>query len=252
MGVFRFKRFSVANEASAQKVGTDAVLLGAAAPLPPAGPSGWTSPGSGQQPSVPLSVLDVGTGTGVVALMLAQRFSDAGKEFRIIGIDSDAPSASEAASNFAASEWAGSMEARHMSFSQCDDAGTWDLIVSNPPYYDLSLEAPDPRRSAARHTDTLSFRELCAYASGRLSAGGFLSMILPADQEKALMRYAASFSLYPFSILRIRTTERKPPSRIVVSLSRKARTAVEESSLVLMEKGKRTAEYASLACGFYL
>lgn len=235
MGVFRFKRFSVANEASAQKVGTDAVLLGAAAPLPDGSPS----------------VLDVGTGTGVVALMLAQRLSDAGKEFRIIGIDSDAPSAAEASSNFAASEWAERMEARHMSFSQCDDAGTWDLIVSNPPYYDMSLEAPDPRRSAARHTDTLSFRELCAYAYDHLSADGFLSMILPSDQEKALMRYAASFSLYPFSILRVRTTERKPPSRIVVSFSRHS-SPVEESSLVLMEKGKRTSEYTSLASGFYL
>ena len=115
----------------------------------------------------------------------------------------------------------------------------------------MSLEAPDPRRSAARHTDTLSFRELCAYAYDHLSADGFLSMILPSDQEKALMRYAASFSLYPFSILRVRTTERKPPSRIVVSFSRHS-SPVEESSLVLMEKGKRTAEYTSLASGFYL
>lgn len=235
MGVFRFKRFSVANEASAQKVGTDAVLLGAAAPLPE---------GSA-------SVLDVGTGTGVVALMLAQRLSDAGKQFRIIGIDSDAPSTSEASSNFAASPWAASMEARHMPFSHCTDAGTWDLIVSNPPYYDMFLEAPDPRRSAARHTDTLSFRELCAYAHDHLSAGGFLSMILPADQERSLMRYAASYSLYPCSILRVKTTEKKAPSRIVASFTRQP-CRVEESSLVLMEKGKRTAEYASLAYDFYL
>lgn len=235
MGVFRFKRFSVANEASAQKVGTDAVLLGAAAPLPDG----------------PLRMLDVGTGTGVVALMIAQRLSDAGKEFRIIGIDSDAPSAAEAASNFAASPWASCMEARHMPFSECGDAGAWDLIVSNPPYFDLSLEAPDPRRSAARHTDALSFRELCAYAYDHLSEGGILSMILPADLEKALMRYAASFSLYPFSIMRVRTTVGKQPSRIVASFSRNA-CAMEESSIVLMEKGKRTEQYASLTSEFYL
>lgn len=161
---FNFKQFSVRQDDSALKVGTDAVLLGAAMSL---------NPGSD------IRGLDIGTGTGVIALMAAQRLSDGsagrpetaevarragtdcdsddrrgpGGGFRITGIDCDGPSAAEAAFNFAASPWAPRLESLHLSLEEYaeTDCGSFDFIFSNPPYYDSSLRNPDPRVSTARH-----------------------------------------------------------------------------------------------------
>ena len=277
MEVFRFKRFEVRNELAAQKVGTDAVLLGAALTLP-------------DEPQQRL--LDIGTGTGVIALMVAQRLADRIKSqgmsaeapgkpsgtqphFKILAIDIDPAAASEATANFAASPWAPSLHAEALSlndlekmtrcvepampvlspftgedgpfagdtkvaescerrecrladaldgqrpFPACpDETNPFAAIFSNPPYFEASLKAPDARRSTARHTDTLSYREICAFAASHLTPDGILSLILPASEEQPLLRYAASFGLRPFRILRIRTTARKPASRIIAEFRR--------------------------------
>ena len=234
MSEFRFRQFSVKNEASAMKVGTDAVLLGAAMTLRPSD----------------RSLLDVGTGTGVIALMAAQRLAALPTDsrpvtdmsaatiaeslpadacpaigipptsaFQIEAIDIDPASAAEAAENFAASPWSTHLRAHCIPLSRyCADG--LDLIFSNPPYYDSSLKNPDARESAARHTETLSYRELCAFAEAHLKPEGRLSLILPADCEKDLLRTAASFGLYPFRLLRIRTTPAKPVSRLIAEFSR--------------------------------
>ena len=263
MEVFRFKRFEVRNELAAQKVGTDAVLLGAALTLPDEPPQ---TAGDVQH------LLDIGTGTGVIALMVAQRLADRIKSqgmsaeapgkpsgtqphFKILAIDIDTAAASEATANFAASPWAPSLHAEALSlndlerqlnsldmaatmcerrecrladalggqrpFPACpDETHLFAAIFSNPPYFESSLKAPDARRSTARHTDTLSYREICAFAASHLTPGGILSLILPASEEQPLLRYAASFGLRPFRILRIRTTARKPASRIIAEFRR--------------------------------
>ena len=233
MSEFRFRQFSVKNEASAMKVGTDAVLLGAAMTLRPSD----------------RSLLDIGTGTGVIALMAAQRL--AAPSFRIEAIDIDPASAAEAAENFASSPWSAHFRARCTPLSHyCADG--FDVIFSNPPYYDSSLKNPDARESAARHTETLSYRELCAFAEAHLKPEGRLSLILPADCEKDLLRTAASFGLYPFRLLRIRTTPAKPVSRLIAEFSR-TRTRPETTELTLMDPaGTRSPEYVSLTEGFYL
>ena len=287
MSVFRFKQFEVENSVSALKVGTDAVLLGAVVGLDRM----WGE-------AAPRRILDVGTGTGVIALMLAQRLAkmseqgtgsreDEGQEersrevhevrsngFHIDAIDIDGPSAEEAKRNFAASPWAEHLDASHCALAEWDN-GPYDLIISNPPYFENSLRNPDVRESAARHADTLSYRDLCEYAvagprtdtgrqpegraqlapadhlPGGLSPDGRLAMILPAEQETDLRRTAASFGLYPARTVRIRTTGRKPPKRIVVELSR-ARGPAAEEELVIQKDGEFTPEYRSYVHPFLL
>lgn len=247
MGVFRFKRFDVLNERSAMKVNTDGVLLGAVTEV---------FPGDRY-------VLDVGTGTGVIALMLAQKLAVHGEEFGVLGIDIDGPSAAEAAMNFSSSPWSTHLKALETSLqeysrSNQDAERKPDLIVSNPPFFDNSLTAPEARRNAARHTgDTLSFREILEYASACLAPEGRVSLILPAGAEAELLRYARMCGFYPWRIFRIRSKEGKPFSRIVVRFRRRQPGSiipeVEESVLELLDKeGKRTSLYASLLSDYLL
>lgn len=240
MSVFRFRRFTVENTESAMKVNTDGVLLGALMTLRAAD----------------RNCLDVGTGTGTVALMAAQRLYDAGvSDARITAIDIDGPSAREAAVNFAGSPWPDMLEAKHLPLSGLsgpDVPAAFDHIFSNPPYYDLSLQAPDMRRNAARHTDTLSYRELTAFAAEHLAADGILSMILPADSELWLLRHARMNGLQPVRIVRIRTVERKKPSRIVAEFSKRHSGDCREQLLTLMKDGSFTPEYRELTKPFYI
>ncbi len=247
MGVFDFKRFSVVNERSAMKVNTDGVLLGAAMTLR----------------SSDRSLLDVGTGTGTIALMAAQRLtgmigSAAGsfKDCRITAIDIDEPSADEAAANFRRSAWEDILCAHHASLEEFAAAypdGCYDLIFSNPPYFEDSLPAPEERRSNARHTSTgLSYRELLNFASSRLSEEGRFSIVLPAEQEQALCRYARMSGLHLFRILRIRTVPRKAPSRMIAEFSRCRCDVPQEELLTIQNEGQYTEEYLSLTHDFYL
>lgn len=228
---FKFKQFEVKNEASALKVGTDAVLLGAA----------MTIRASDR------NMLDIGTGTGVIALMAAQRHPSA----RIEAIDIDRESAEEAALNFAESPWEERLHAQHLSLSAFRPDEPFDLVFSNPPYFDESLRNPDPRESEARHTQSLSYRDICVFCADHLCPEGRLALILPAETEKTLVRTAASFGLYLSRIVRIRTVERKPFKRIIAEFSRE-RTTPQECCLTLQKEGKRTQEYASLTEDFYL
>ena len=253
MSVFRFKKFNVVNERSAMKVNTDGVILGAAMSILPSD----------------RSMLDIGTGTGTIALMAAQRLLDCARQsaesfdrqskydndFRIDAIDIDEPSATEAAANFEASPWSETLKAYNLSlqdFAQ-KESGKYDLIFSNPPYFEDSLTAPDERKSAARHTsDGLSYRDIFEFAKDRLSEGGRVSLVLPADQEAALARYARMCGLHLFRIVRIRTVPRKAPSRIVAEFSRTRCPEPTEELLTIQDEGKYTQEYLSLTRDFYL
>lgn len=221
------------------KVGTDTVLLGAAVEL---------SEASGRKSDRPHKILDVGTGTGAVALMLAQRLGYA--DYKIDAIDIDEASSSEAAGNFARSPWADHLTATHCPLREWKGTG-YDLIVSNPPFFDESLKNPDQRRSAARHTDTLSYRDILVYATENMTAEGRVTMILPADVEKALIRTAGGFGLFPCSLVRIRTTARKPVKRIIATFSR-LRNEFEVAEILMMENGEYTTAYRRLVGPFLL
>ena len=239
MGIFRFKKFEVINERSAMKVNTDGVLLGAAMTLAPSDSR----------------LLDIGTGTGTIALMAAQRFAGA---VWIDAIEIDEPSASEAAANFEHSPWAESLHAHNLSLEEFESAlqqseFRYDLIFSNPPYFEDSLTAPDERKSTARHTsDGLSYRDIFDFAKTHLSDSGRVALVLPADQESAICRYARMSGLHLFRVLRIRTVPRKAPSRIVIEFSRVRQQSVDDTVLTIQNEGQYTQEYLSLTKDFYL
>lgn len=249
--IFHFKRFSIRNEKSGLKVGTDGVLLGACTSLECL---------DCQSETQRLRILDIGTGTGLIALMLAQR-TDAMKEggmcssaSHITGIDIDADSAAEAAQNFQASPWAERLESVCVPLQEfkCPEGEKFHLIASNPPFFENSLKAPDAQRSTARHTDSLSYREIVSFAASNMALGGTLAMILPSSEETALIRYAASFGLFPKRVLSIRTTAAKAPKRMIVELGNAVRVPAVRQELVLMEGGEYTAPFRELTRNFYL
>ena len=222
---FRFKQFSIRNDRAALKVGTDAVLLGAAMTLLPSD----------------RRALDIGTGTGVIALMAAQR----APQLEIEAIDIDGPSAEEAGINFMNSPWPGRLSARHCALAD------YDLIFSNPPYYDNSLRNPDERISTARHSSRLTLAHIFDFASSWLTDGGRLSLILPSDARISSLRTAASFGFHPFRTIMVRTVETKPPKRVIFELSRHD-IADSQEFITLMKDGGRSPEYSLLTQGFYL
>lgn len=228
---FRFKQFSVRHRNSALKVGTDAVILGAALTL------------NGEEKEA----LDIGTGSGVIALMVAQRAPGC----VISAIDIDKASAEEAEFNFSVSPWAERLHAQHCALSEFRPEKRFDLIFSNPPYYDDSLKNPDEREAAARHTDSLSFAEIFDFSNEHLTADGRLSLILPAETLNSIKRIAASFGLFPFRILEIQTVERKRPKRIVIEFSRK-KSSPSQEKLILQRGNQRSSEYQALCSEFYL
>ncbi len=246
MGTFRFKKFEVVNEKSAMKVNTDGVLLGAAMTIK----------------SSDRNFLDVGTGTGTIALMAAQRFSTLSEQDgqsispNFCAIDIDEASATEAAMNFANSPWSEYLCAHHSSlddFAISDHTLEYDLIFSNPPYFEESLNAPELRRNNARHTSTgLSYREILDFAASRLSENGRVAFVLPAETENALCRHARMDGLHLFRIVRIKTVPRKATSRIIAEFSRERVDVAAEETLIIQDEGKYTEEYLSLMHEFYI
>lgn len=240
---FRFRQFTVRQDGAAMKVGTDAVLLGAAATL-----------------DVNIHrVLDIGTGTGVIALMLAQRLSDR-PEYLVTGIDIDGGAAACASENFSASPWNGHLSAANVSLADfaAENDDTFDLIVSNPPYFDESLANPDHTLALARHTGKMSYRDILEFSAKKLTPEGRLALVLPSDEEPRLLRHARYCGLFPSRILRIRTTARKTPSRIIAEFTFR-RSEPEIKELILMDSNpscpggaSRSAAYASLTEDFYL
>ena len=265
MSEFRFKSFTIDNTASALKVGTDSVLLGSLMSI------------TGEE----RRLLDIGTGTGVVAIMAAQRLADSSQADQtsnagqaapsadsrqaytsqpphITAIEIDGPSAQEAQRNFAACPWSGMLEARHCALQNFRSEEQYDLIFSNPPYFDESLRNPDPRESRARHTESLSYREVLAFAREHLAPQGRVSLILPAESETAVRRCAAGFDLDFARVVHIRTTSRKPARRIVVEFTRSPlagsahRTAPIEQELTIQDGAAFTEEYRRIAGAFLL
>ena len=246
MSVFRFKKFEVVNEKSAMKVNTDGVLLGAVMTISPSD----------------LRLLDIGTGTGTIALMAAQRLSAASERANDKGyalvqaIDIDEASATEAGVNFRNSPWPDMLQAFHTSldgFIETSGDCKYDLIFSNPPYFEDSLNAPEERRNNARHTSTgLSYREILDFAADRLSENGRVSFVLPSETENSLCRHARMSGLHLFRIVRVRTVPRKAPSRIIAEFSRIRTDLPEDVILTIQNEGKYTQEYLSLTRDFYL
>lgn len=214
------------------KVGTDGVLLGAWAEVRPDD----------------RRMLDIGTGTGVIALMLAQRSAA-----RIEAVDIDPDCAEQAAGNFAASPWSGRLEARCLPIQEYAPDGRFDLIVSNPPYYVGSLHSPDQGRNRARHADSLPFGELVRAVVRLLADGGRFALILPPD-EMRLFRSAALGRLFPLRWTEVCSTPRRGVRRVLAEFCAQPVPPPEVGRLIIQEGGpdSYTGEYRRLTGDFYL
>ena len=228
---FSFKQFTVRHDRCAMKVGTDGVLLGA-----------WIDLNSSRR------ILDIGTGTGLIALMLAQRCSDA----RIIAVDIDSAAVEQAQENIQASPWKNRVEVLQQDICTYHPHGTFDTIVSNPPYFIDSLKCLDGQRSTARHTDTLDADRLIGKVSELLSPDGSFSIILPAEQTEDLIRVAGEKGLYPSRQTWVITRPGLSPKRILMEF-RKISTVFHPDELVIeLERHVYSEEYIALTKEFYL
>lgn len=229
--VFRFKQFAVFNDRTAMKVGTDGVLLGAWCPVEGA-----------------RRVLDVGTGCGVIALMIAQRNPDA----RIDGIDIDDASIEEACINFARSPWSDRLTARLQDFNDMEPEGRYDLVVSNPPYFSNGILPDGDARTAARHTRSLTYSQLIEGAVRLLTDEGCLALISPADAEGDIVEAAAFVSLPVRRLIRVVPVEGAIPKRILWLLSRSPIPYCEDILTIAHADGTFCPEYKALTRPFYL
>ena len=223
---FQFKQFSVSHESSSMKVGTDALLLGAFI-----------------QTEKQEKILEVGTGCGVVALMLAQKGN------RVLAIDIHAPSIEEAQQNFGNSVFASLLIADEIDFFKLQAPVKFDRIVSNPPFFQNSLQAPDEARNAARHAvnDWVKrFWERAHKLTGRVN------VIIPVEVFDEWKRESELSNFFLVKKCEVFSRSGKPAIRYILEFYR-IEQPLEESSLVLMnEDGTRTKEYGEFARQFYL
>ena len=235
---FRFKQFYVRHDRCAMKVGTDGVLLGA-----------W-APATGDR------ILDVGTGSGLIARMLMQRCEGA----EVDAIDIDEAAVEQAKENGVRAYKARLQDWRlkigDLSNGQSSNRQLYDLVVSNPPYFQNSLKNPDKGREMARHTDTLSYEDLVRHSARLLKQGGCLALILPAEAEAEIRQLAATEDLYLAHATRVYSKEGKKPKRVLMAFRFKIsnlKSQIVEDSLVLEnEHGGRSEAYQELTKDFYL
>lgn len=229
---FRFRQFGLTQDRSAMKVGTDGVLLGA-----------WARVDNCRE------VWDVGCGTGLLALMVAQR-----SKARILAIEIDNGAAMDARDNIASSPWAD-----RISLTVCDATAITpqpgrqpDLIICNPPFFANSLKAPDAMRSAARHESSLGCTGIVALASRVLSDSGRLAMITPADRYDDVMFESSIRRLHPLRITEVCSREGKAPNRLLWELARVSGPSVRDSISIRDASNCYTEEYVALTSDFYL
>ncbi len=229
---FRFRHFEVRHDRCAMKVGTDGVLLGA-----------WCGVDGVR------TALDVGTGSGLIALMLCQR--NAG--LHAVGVEIDGMAAEQAAENFHGSPFAARLRAVQADFCTFDWGGTrFDLIVSNPPFYTQRVSSPDAQREQARRDDALPLSTCLARAAGLLNPGGRLSLILPAGRVAEAVGEAAACGLFLRRRCDVCPKEGKPVIRTLLEFGDMTDDSVFESLTIHEAGGRYSAAFAVLTQDFYL
>ena len=229
---FQFKQFTVWHDKCAMKVGTDGVLLGA-----------WTSVQGARRGG------DVGTGTGLVALMLAQRSP---ADVKIVALEVDTAAVEQAKENVARSFWKEQIEVVQADFNQYHSSGKFDVIVSNPPYFVGSLKCPDVQRNAARHDTSLTYEELLKGVAGLLAEDGTFTVVIPADVADRVKGIASMWYLYAVRQLNVITKPGGVPKRVLIAFSFGNRECVVEELLTEIARHKYSEEYIMLTREYYL
>ncbi len=263
--MFKFKQFTIYQDHTAMKVGTDGVLLGAWAPIAPSASR----------------LLDIGTGTGLIALMLAQRFSKQSQnpkycppilegraqqeevvntlnsQLNIDAIDIDLSSIEQATENIKNSPFAKYITTHHTSLQDYTTQEKYDAIVCNPPYFVASLKCPDASRTQARHTDSLSFDDLLQHSARLLNDGGSLSVILPINEGNQLIELAPKYGFSLTHLVEVHPTPTAPPKRLLMHFIKQEKNNYElcimNYELVIeLSRHQYTPEYIALTRDFYL
>ena len=231
---FQFKQFSVAQDRCEMKVGTDAVLLGA-----------WSA-----LDHMPNTILDIGSGTGILALIMAQRSTAE----LIDALEIDADAYEQCVYNFETSDWGDRLFCYHASLDEFvgEIEDTYDLIISNPPFYTDHFKSRNEARNKARFEDALPFEELLTSASKLLSVTGQLNVIIPFSEEINFISLAKNVDLYPIRILRVRGLEESPVKRSLISFTFQE-NKIEVSELTIeITRHHYTHDYINLTKDFYL
>lgn len=231
---FGFKQFVVHQDRCAMKIGTDGVLLGA-----------WTN-----LDFQPQSILDIGAGTGILSLMLAQR-CDAPT---IDALEIDENAYEQSVDNFEASPWGDRLYCYHAGWDEFVDEvdEVYDLIVSNPPFYSEKVASGDSARDLARQNDTLPFTELVEGVSKLLSDAGRFSVIIPFKETEEFINLANAEALFALRICHIKGHEDAPFKRSLIEFSRTKAETIVEVLIIEKERHVYTNEYIALTKDFYL
>ena len=232
--MFNFKQFQVNQERCAMKIGTDGVLLGAWTPLI----------------NNPFNVLDIGAGTGILSLMLAQRSN--AEQIDAIEIDEDAYE--QCVENFEASPWGDKLFCFHAGLDEFVDEpeDEYDLIISNPPFYTDDYKSDNTSRDLARFEDALPFEELIEAAALLLSDNGIFSVIIPYKEEERFVDMCKELDLFPLKITRVKGTPTSEIKRSLLAFCRIEQTALIDELVIEISRHNYTPEYIELTKDFYL
>ncbi|MGB5387541.1 MAG: methyltransferase [Eudoraea sp.] len=231
---FKFKQFTIYQDRCAMKIGTDGVLLGA-----------WTNISNS-----PESVLDIGAGTGIIGLMLAQRcYANT-----IDAIEIDEEAFEQCVENFEASPWSDRLFCYHASLDEFLDEidDKYDLIISNPPFYSEQVTSGNIARDQARQNSSLPFNLLLKGVSELLSKNGSFAIVVPFKEEKSLLQQALKFELYPVRLLRVKGHPDSEVKRSLIEFHFKKTEVLTNELIIEKSRHEFTEDYINLTKDFYL
>lgn len=230
---FRFKQFIVYQDLCAMKVGTDGVLLGA-----------WVNVSDCDD------LLDIGTGTGLVAMMMSQRNPKA----KVDALEIDKGCVMQAKQNVSSSPFAQHIDVQHSSFQDfaSQTHKKYDLIVSNPPYFQNALKSPDLSRNHARHNDSLSFFDILSAGAPLLSEGGRIALILPHEFKQTILNHAAAVGLFANRITNVFALPHKPAKRLLIEFGITEMECVEDDLIIELGRHQYSEAFKALTEEYYL
>jgi tRNA1Val (adenine37-N6)-methyltransferase len=235
MSEFRFKQFSIQQDRCAMKIGTDGVLLGAWTPIE----------------NNPFSILDIGAGTGVIALMLAQRSN--AEQIDALEIDEEAYE--QSVDNFENSPWSDRLFCFHAGLDEFveEPEDEYDLIVSNPPFYTDDYKSENEQRDLARFADAMPFEDLIEAAALLLSENGIFAVIIPFKEEENFLALAKAYELFPLKITHVKGNPTTEIKRSLLAFGRNENTFITIDELIIeTSRHQYTSEYIELTKDFYL
>jgi len=231
---FTFKQFSVNQDRCAMKIGTDGVLLGAWCPID----------------NNPFSVLDIGAGTGILSLMLAQRSNAE----QIDSLEIDEEAYEQCVENFESSPWSDRLFCFHAGLDEFVDEpeDEYDIIISNPPFYSEDFKTENSQRDLARFQDALPFEDLIEAADLLLSENGIFAVIIPYKEEEQFVSMCKELDLFPLKITRVKGTPTSEIKRSLLAFCRMEQAPLIDELIIEISRHNYTPEYIELTKDFYL